>query len=166
MGKGFNVCNELVEWIKNNLPKGSIILELGSGNGSTKILCEDYKLYSIEHDKKWLNKYKSNYIYAPIKDGFYDVDILKKKLPKHYDLILVDGPPRKIDGAKVGRKGFGEHLDIFNTDCIIIFDDSDRGREKKLIVSVCEKLGRDVVHYKGKDHRGKGTCFAVMDRKE
>lgn len=166
MGKGFNVCNELIEWIKNNVPKGSTIVELGSGKGSTQSLCVDYNLYSIEHDKKWLNKYKSNYIYAPIKDEFYDIEVLKRELPKEYDLILVDGPPRKIDGKKIGRKGFGEHLDLFNTDCFIIFDDSDRGREKNLIASVCDQLKREVVSYKGHDHRGKGTYFAVMNKKE
>ena len=164
MGKGFNCCNELIEWIKENIPKGSTILELGSGKGSTQHLCDDYDLYSIEHEKKWLNKFNSTYIYAPIKDGFYDKDILKKKLPKEYVLILIDGPPRKIDGKKIGRKGFGENLDLFNTDCIIIFDDSDRGRERKLVTSVIEQLGRGVTQHKGRDHRGKGTWFAVMNK--
>ncbi len=166
MGKGFNCCDEIIEWIKNNIPKGSTILELGSGKGSTQYLCDDYDLYSIEHEKRWLNKFDSTYIYAPIKDGFYNTDILKKELPEEYALILVDGPPRKIDGKKVGRKGFGENLDLFNTNCVIMFDDSDRGREKKLIASVCEQLGREVVQYKGHDHRGKGTYFAVMVKEE
>ncbi len=166
MGKGFNCCNEVIEWIKNNVPKGSTILELGSGKGSTLHLCDDYDLYSIEHEKRWMNKFDSTYIYAPIKDGFYDIDVLKEKLPDKYALIFVDGPPRKIDGKKIGRKGFGENLDLFNTDCIIIFDDSDRGRERKLIASVCEQLGREVIHYKGHDHRGKGTYFAIMAKEE
>lgn len=166
MGKGFNCCNEIIEWVRENIPKGSTILELGSGKGSTQLLCDEYKMYSIEHMDKWIGKFNSIYIHAPIKDGFYDRKVLKKKLPKEYALILVDGPPRKIDGKKVGRKGFGENLDLFNTDCVIIFDDSDRGREKKLIASVCEQLNRDVVQYKGHDHRGKGTYFAVMAKEE
>jgi len=166
MGKGFNCCNEIIEWIRENVPKGSTILELGSGRGSTQSLCHEYKMYSIEHDKKWLNRFDSSYIYAPIKDGFYDREVLKKELPTEYELILVDGPPRKIDGKKIGRKGFGENLDLFNTDCIIIFDDSDRGREKNLIASVCEQLGRSVTQYKGHDHRGKRTCFAVMGKEK
>jgi hypothetical protein len=163
MGKGFLMCNEIHEWIEENLPKGSTILELGSGKGTIRMV-ENYTVYSIEHSKKWMGRYGSNYIYAPIKDGWYDIEAIKKGIPEHYDLLLIDGPPRKIDGVKIGRRPFGDHMDLFNTDIPIIVDDSDRGREMKLIKDMIEKLGRGCKEYKGRDHRGKGTMFAIFDK--
>lgn len=163
MGKGFLMCNEIHEWIESNIPKGSTILELGSGKGTARMV-ENYTVYSIEHSQKWMNKYGSNYIYAPIKDGWYDIDAIKKGIPGHYDLLLVDGPPRKVDGVKVGRRPFGDHLDLFNTDVYIIVDDADRGREMKLLTNLVEKLNREYKVHKGRDHRGKGTLFAIFDK--
>ena len=165
MGKGFLMCNEIHEWIEKNLPKGSTILELGSGKGTLRLV-ENYIVYSIEHSKKWMNKYGSNYIYAPIKNGWYDIKSIENSLPEHYDLLLIDGPPRKVDGVKIGRRPLGDHLDLFNTDVYIIVDDSDRGREIKLLRSMVEKLGRDFTTHKGRDHRGKGTMFAIFDKVE
>jgi len=163
MGKGFLMCNEIHEWIEGNLPKGSTILELGSGKGTARMV-DNYNVYSIEHSKKWMNRYGSNYIYAPIKNGWYDVESIKKGIPKHYDLLLVDGPPRKVDGIKIGRRPLGDHLDLFDTNAYIIVDDSDRGREMKLLKNMVEKLDRNFTSYKGRDHRGKGTMFAIFDK--
>jgi len=163
MGKGFLMCNEIHEWIENNISNGSTILELGSGKGTARMV-KNYTVYSIEHSKKWMNRYGSNYIYAPIKDGWYDVEAIKKGIPEHYDLLLVDGPPRKVDGVKIGRRPLGDHLDLFKTNVPIIVDDSDRGREMKLLKYMVEKLGRDYTSHKGRDHRGKGTMFAIFDK--
>ena len=165
MGKGFLMCNEIHEWVNDNLPNGSTILELGSGKGTARLV-ENYTVYSIEHSKKWLNRYGSNYIYAPIKNGWYDISAIKKGMPSHYDLLIVDGPPRKIDGHKIGRRHLFDHLDLFNTNVPIIVDDSDRGREMKLLKDMVKKLGRGFTEYKGRDHRGKGTMFAIFDKVE
>ena len=78
---------------------------------------------------------------------------------------MVDGPPRKIDGVKIGRRPLSDHLDLFNTDVTIVVDDADRGREMKLLRDMKEKLGREYIVNKGKDHRGKSTLFAIFDRK-
>jgi hypothetical protein len=165
MGKGFLMCNEIHEWIESNIPKGGTILELGSGKGTLRLV-ENYTVYSIEHSKKWMNKYGSNYIYAPIKNKWYDIEAIKKGIPEHYDVLLVDGPPRKIDGVKIGRLPLFDHLDLFNTDVPIIIDDADRGREMKLIELMKEFLGRECITYKGRDHRGKGTRYAIFDKIE
>ena len=163
MGKGFLMCNEIHEWIEDNIPKGSTVLELGSGKGTIRLV-DSYTVYSIEHSKKWMNRYGSNYIYAPINDGWYDVEAIKKGIPDHYDVLLIDGPPRKIEGiGKVGRGKFFYNMDLFNTDVPIIVDDSDRGREMKLLDEMAEKLGRSYKNHKGRDHRGKGTMFAIFE---
>ena len=55
-------------------------------------------------------------------------------------------------------------MDLFKTNVPIIVDDSDRGREMKLLKYMVEKLGRDYTSHKGRDHRGKGTMFAIFDK--
>jgi len=135
------ITYEVFEWIKKNIKTGSTILELGSGTG-TKELCELYEVYSVEHDQRWVDYTPSNYIYAPIKNqneyNWYDVDILKKKLPKKYDLILIDGPP-----GIIGRKPFLDNLNLFNLNVPIIVDDTNRKDEQELFLKLNEKLNRE-----------------------
>lgn len=151
---GWSIQESCYNFIKSILPEGSTILELGSGAG-TGYLSKHYKMYSIENYEEWINKYNSTYIYAPIKYyndewtapnlpgekgrsqiGWYDVDIIKSNLPDKYDLILVDGP-----NGTFGRGGFLKHLDLFNTNIPIIFDDINR-EEKELMIKVSEAIGR------------------------
>lgn len=136
---GWAVSKELFDFIRSVLPAGKTLLELGSGWGSGQF-SNYYTVYSVEHDRRWLDKYNTHYIYAPIKGKWYDVNILQEKLPQTYDLILVDGPP-----AFVGRQGFCTHLDLFDADLPIVFDDVHRKAEYNLMIQVGKKLQRDVV---------------------
>ena len=144
---GWAISDALVEWLLQNLPTGSTILELGSGKGTIE-LCKFYKMYSIEHNIDWLNKSQSNYIYAPIKSygsyNWFDKDAIIKNIPKDYDLILVDGPP-----GNIGRMGFVNNIEIFNTSVPIIIDDSNRPDERMLVKELQTKLGRDIEDYIG-----------------
>ena len=133
---GFSIEKKLFDYIFEILPQGKTILEFGSGWASSQ-LSKYYTVYSIEHDPKWLNKYETNYIYAPIKNGWYDIAVLKKELPKKYDLVLVDGPL-----GSIGRHGFYTHLNLFNLDIPIIFDDVQRGSEFQLLMKFAKKLDR------------------------
>jgi len=152
----WSMDKEIYNWIRRNIPKGSTILELGSGK-STIDLAKDYRVYSVEHDKEWLNLTdKAKYIYAPIKDGWYDIDVLKEELPTKYDLIIVDGPP-----GYIGRKGFYENLKLFNTKVPILFDDTNRGMEKQLLENVSKKLRKKYVEYNTSNKK-----FAVLNYKE
>jgi len=147
-----------IDFITEFLPPGKIILELGSGTG-TQRLCNDFIVYSVENVKKMIGKYKSNYIYIPIRpyddeylapdipgstkkggtvssqSGWYDYKVLEESLPSHYDLLFVDGP-----AGKIGRGGFYKHLDLFNTSVPIIIDDVHRIPERKMMEKVAEKL--------------------------
>lgn len=145
---GYMISKELLNWIESNVKKGSTILELGSGDG-TKLLSENYTMFSVEHNDKWVNKYDSTYIHAPIKDGWFDVNVLSNKLPENYDLILVDAPPAFTEDA---RMGFLHNIDLFNTNVPIIIDDIHRKGEKKLAVKLSEHLGKpfDEHHYPNK----------------
>jgi hypothetical protein len=152
---GWAIQESCLNFIKQILPEGKTILELGSGLG-TDYLSKHYVMYSIENYKEWVGVYKSTYIYAPIKNynnewttpdlpgegspkqtGWYDPDIVKNNLPTHYDLILVDGP-----NGMFGRGGFLKHLDWFNTNVPIVFDDINREADRQLMIKVSEKIGK------------------------
>lgn len=130
---------EAIEWILENIPKGSNILELGSGYG-TEILSKSYKMYSIEQDEDWLYKFDSNYIYAPIKDGFYSREHLRD-IKIEYDLLIVDGPTK----SSGGRLGMIDNIDLFILDCDILIDDVHREDELKLLIKISEVVKRDYI---------------------
>lgn len=140
---GWVIAPEVYNWIRKNIEDGSTILELGSGTGTIE-LCKDYTVYSIEHDKRWLDKTPTNYIYAPIKiqNGlkWYDVDVLKKELPKSYDLLLIDGPPEAI-----GRLPILNNLELFDLSVPIIIDDTHRNNETKILNELNRELNRESV---------------------
>jgi len=147
-------------YIKEILPEGKAILELGSGFGTGE-LAKDYKMISIEHDGRWIEQYESDYIYAPIK--FYDDEWKAPNIPgnegwfspldvqrglegKKYDLILVDGPPGYPNynqtGKRIGRAGFLKHINLFNTSVPIIVDDIDRDYEMMLLEELSKHLNK------------------------
>lgn len=141
---GYMISEELYKWILDNLEHGKTILEIGSGDG-TKLLSEYYKMYSIEHNPQWQNKYNSTYINAPLIGGWYHRETLEREMPKNYDLILVDAPPAFTVHA---RYGFYSNLDLFRTDVPIIIDDTNREGEKKLADDLSKRLGRPYEEFK------------------
>ncbi len=157
------ISKELYEEINRLIAPGQTILELGSGKG-TSVLTSKYQVYSIEHDAKWLGHAKeSHYIHAPlhaytIRDfphhkKWYDVEIVKKELPKNYQLILIDGPP-----GIYGRGGFLEFFNIFDSKVAIIFDDVNRPDELVLAQKVAKLVGRPLRIIKSE------KSFGVIDR--
>ncbi|MFN9903142.1 MAG: hypothetical protein ACK55Z_31100, partial [bacterium] len=95
--------------------------------------------YSIEHDEKWLGLVpESNYIYAPLIDGWYDVEILKNELPKHYDLLLVDGPVGE------NRINIINHYEMFKQNIPIIIDDTNRENDRNMSIFLSEKLDKKI----------------------
>ena len=156
LGK-FAISVDLFLYIMENIEQGKTILELGSGSGTGQ-LAKYYTMYSIEHDRKWVNKYPSHYIYAPIKEydtyQWYNTDLLKSNLPAKYDLIIIDGPT-----GKIGREGFIYNLGLFNTDVMLIIDDVDRPAELQILKDVSKKLGRSYTIYECSD----GKSFGVIE---
>lgn len=132
----WSVSQELFDYILTLIPAGSTIVELGSG-WATGEFAKHYTMYSIENNEKWLNKYASNYIYAPIVNGWYDAKKVAAGLPKNYSLILIDGPM-----GTIGRGKFYDNLHLFNTQVPMIFDDINRSAEYELMVKVSQKLNR------------------------
>jgi len=160
MAAGISINENCVEYIKKILPKGSTILELGSGEGTTWLADAGYTMYSVENQPEWFDRYPNHTTYincrnkmyddvytAPniigddgAKDGgWYHPDDIFPNLPKSYDLILVDGP----GGRPWGRGGFWKHIDKFNTDVPMIFDDISRIPDSEVMERVSEYVGRD-----------------------
>ena len=122
--------------------KGGTILELGSGF-STSQLIKHYTVYSIEQDKRWLNKYHSNYIHAPIINNWYDTEVLNKALPTQYDLLIIDGPAAKSKHPFI-RLGFLQNIELFNLNCSIMVHDVNRHVEKMLATTLGRIINRPV----------------------
>jgi len=142
---GYAISIEMYYWILKNLPKGKIILELGSGTGTIE-LTNYYKVYSIEHEKKWLGyAKKSNYIYAPIINyknyQWYDINRIKKLIPEWYDLLLIDGPQ-----GHIGREGFLDNIKLFKMDIPIIVDDTNRKEDAKIRDIIFEKYNKKIIN--------------------
>ena len=81
-----------MDYILDIVEPGETILELESGS-VTGELAKFYTVYSIEHARNWMDKYDTNYIYAPIKNygnyRWYNTEYLKN-LPSVYSLIIID----------------------------------------------------------------------------
>jgi hypothetical protein len=136
---GMSISDSVVKWIRSNLKEGSTILELGSGTG-TEVLSKNYKMISIEENEKWVGKYGSDYLHAPIVDDWYDIEKVKDFLKnKTYDAILVDGPAAGI------RSKFFENIELFNTDVLLIFDDVERMDDRKNADMVSEHVERKLI---------------------
>ena len=167
---GVAINRECVDFIESILPIGGTILEFGSGPGSTPALSSKYQLYSVENQPEWFNRfpsttyincrtkyYDSEYtapdIPGTINKGWYHPDDLFPHLPTSYDLILIDGP----GCSPYGRGGFFKHIDKFNTNVPMIFDDihvQDKGLG--LMQKVSEYVGREykILKTDPKQHTG------------
>jgi len=147
-GSGFERC--VYDFIVENVKEGSTVVEFGSGNVSTRVLGNKYKLFSVEHDGKWLSYPEyTTYIHAPIKDGWYDTQILEKKLPPQIDFLLVDGP----SGAGFNhRDGLMQNLNIIKNCKQILFHDTWRPMETQLAKEVAKKLHKKIEFFTHGDY--------------
>lgn len=113
------------------------VVELGSGQGTARLanMVPRGKLYSVEHDEKWLDRYLTNYIHAPIVDGWYDPEVLRRSLPANIGAVIVDGPP-----CSIGRKRLLDYLDLFG-DAPMFIDDTHRTEEALMAAEVALRRG-------------------------
>lgn len=168
------LCNwsielSLVNHIKKILPQGKTILELGSGWG-THVLSEFYTMYSIEDNPYFLNKYKSTYLYAPLKAHkpihrykepaiWYDPSVLEPQLKDlQYDLILIDGPPSS-------RGGFYKFFYLFNKEVPMVFDDQyvhDDRDDRKLLLDIARLCNKPYTVYHPNPNGPEKKPFGVI----
>ena len=151
--KPWMLPSSVFEWIEENIPFGSTILEFGSGEG-TKRLSVNYDIYSVEHNPEWLGFAKSKYIYAPIhlsdkfpgEIGWYEINRIKENLPSKIELMIIDGP-----NGKIGRSGLLEHTGIFSWDFPVIIDDLHRENEYLFSQELSRKCNLQCIHYAESD---------------
>lgn len=140
----WSISIELYQWVIDNLKEDSIILEFGSGKGTVE-LTNFFKVFSVEQSEHWVGfAPKSNYIHAPLKNGWYDEDIVFNNIPSQYDLIIVDGP-----AGSHSRPGIDKHWDKLNTNIPILFDDTHRPIDKQHALSVASMLNKSWKEIRG-----------------
>lgn len=140
------------QWIKTNLPERAVILELGSGAGSQKLVDQGHLVFSIEHDAAWIGKHGCSYIHAPIEGGWYCLEPIVREMPPTYDLLVVDGPP-----SNIGRRGILENLELFRHDVPWLVDDTHRPKEREIVEKIRVMTRRSPAYF---NHDGRG--FAVI----
>jgi len=148
---GWSIDKACYRKIREMLPDGSTILELGSGAVTNK-LKRHYTVVSIEEDPKRVNG--GGIHYAPIKDGWYSTDGVKSALPEAYDMILVDGP---VTNGVVSRMGFVDNRDLFDLCVPIVFDDVNRPDDDLAMQLIARITGKKPEVFRGHD-----KDFAVL----
>jgi hypothetical protein len=143
----FSIEEVVFDWLVQNVPKGGTILECGSGAGTGKLAAAGFRMVSIEHSSRWLKRYSTTYVYAPLRPGigWYDDRVLKEQLQGvRCDAILVDGPVA-VAGQDT-RRGFLRNIDLFlplsGGPVPIVLDDTNRADEAKLASDLKTELTR------------------------
>jgi len=160
-------CLEYIHW--RIPPTCGSILELGSGFSTQWFTDQLHFVTAIEHDPLFINIVPGvTYIHAPIElygpdnpfpasiqkrtgnqVGWYNRAILKENLAdKDWHLIFVDGPPNNF-----GRAGFFINLDIFNTNCPIVFDDMHRINDLYIAQRCAQKLQRKLTIHNDRNNK-------------
>ena len=138
------------DYVSNKIAHGSIFVELGAGIVSSRAFSKIFNLHSVEQSQEYCGIYTDvKYIHAPIKNGWYDVDVLKSELPKNISGIFVDGP-----AGSGNRQGLLDNLDLFDlsSDAMLIFHDTYHDEERKLAVNIANKLGLSIKEYTNGDY--------------
>ena len=160
MRTGWMLPDEVMDWIYDNLPENSTILEFGSGEGTVE-LSSRYQMVSVEHDEDWLGLSEGRYIHAGIvqnsvstrfnQQGWYDPKKLIN-LPSTVDAVIIDGPP-----GDIGRIGILDHLELLPSFTFCIVDDTDRKAESMLLEKLTSMLDfEDQIEITSSSRRGNG----------
>lgn len=148
------------DFIYDEVGSDAIILEIGSGAGTHRLVELFCKVYTIEHSERWAKEIpkEATLLYSPLipyedkyyRDAtyWYDHNILHNILPTDYNVIIVDGPK-----CNHGRGGFDTYFSLFKKDCLIVFDDVHRLWDFRLAGRVAQKLNKDLIIKTGKEGR-------------
>jgi hypothetical protein len=140
---GSGISRSSYRWIRDNVERDSVILELGGGLLFTRVLHQKYQLYTIEHDIDFVELFPSNYVYAPLHDDYhwYSIDAIRKaNLPKNVELMIVDGPP-----GHLGRQQILNYLRELPEPRFIMVDDTNRTTEMLLAQNLSKFLGGSLI---------------------
>jgi hypothetical protein len=145
--KNMAISNFMLQFMIQNIQKGSTILEFGSGRGTQK-LSETFNMLSIEESSDWVDRYDSEYAHVEIENDWYNIDKVNDFIKnKTYDAILIDGPGAGVRNKIVDLISAGKLK--LNTDVYIIIDDVEREDGCELSINMSKLLKREckVVEY-------------------
>ena len=145
--KNMAISNFMLQFMIQTIPKGSTILEFGSGRGTQK-LSETFNMLSIEESSDWVDRYDSEYAHVEIENDWYNIDKVNDFIKnKTYDAILIDGPGAGVRNKIVDLISAGKLK--LNTDVHIIIDDAEREDGCELSINMSKLLKREckVVKY-------------------
>ncbi len=146
---GFAIEERVVNLLLSKIPQGRLIVEFGSGFGTTTLL-NHYKVVSIEHNLFYaINRGVDHVcIHAPLQNGWYKPEQVAGALQKNPDAILVDGPPGSF------RKNILGNLHLFEAlTCPFIFDDIDREADYNTALDFCRKMQYDLHVFQGENKK-------------
>ena len=143
---GSGIEKTLFDFISSKFVHNSNMVEIGSGYTSTGAFSTIFNVYSIDNDSKYQYIYKKvNYITAPLVDGWYDINILTKKLPEEYSFIFLDGP-----SGSGNRNEIIKNINLFKNVPIIVHD-TYRIDELTLAVKLSMLLDKKIKIYSDND---------------
>jgi len=137
---GPSITVELFAAIIRLLPKGSTILEIGSGKVSPLWVDVGYRVISIEHDEEWCNRYRGvEYRHVPIHGRWYHRKLFRDAVRsvEDYDLLIIDGPPG-THRVKTNRRGIMDMLGEFDRTKPVAIDDIERKAEAEITEAVID----------------------------
>lgn len=157
----YNKEDTYIPYIVNNYSRKEVLLEIGAGISSTRVFSEYFdKMYSVENNKAFENKYNSNYIHIDLesKTGWYNQEDFKNNIPKDYDLIFLDGPQGghnpPFQDKRPFRYGFCSlNWESIKKDVTIIVDDIYRDWREREVVKFLKEHG-----YSCTDHEKFAVC--------
>jgi len=150
---GYAAPNSMFEWLNDNLPNGSKILEFGSGTGTIK-LTKSFEVTSIEDNEQWLYLApESTYIYAPSVNDWYDWQALEILQDETFEAIIIDGPAglnnrvHLIDWINV-------YPNVFNQARFVVVDDVFLPTGETPFVQLFKQLGWELLHHNPSEKDG------------
>ena len=160
---GFAAPDSMFEWLNDNLPNGSKILEFGSGTGTIE-LTKSFEVTSIEENEQWLYLAPdSTYIYAPLVNHWYDWQALEILQDETFEAIIVDGP----SGGKVMANRvhlidwINAYPNVFNQSRFVVIDDAN-DTENWQFVELFKQLGWELLHHDPGNVENMGHNWSVF----
>lgn len=125
---GWSLTFETWNWIIQTIPKGSGVLELGSGRISES-LSRRFRLSSIEHKPDFVGKYHDprHYVHAPLSGDWYDASKIPQ-IKTDYELLLIDGPP----ATQADRSKIIGNWRLFGNPRWVLIDDAHRESSRRI----------------------------------
>jgi precorrin-6B methylase 2 len=150
----YSTPNSMFDWLNDNLPNGSKILEFGSGTGTIE-LTKSFDVTSIEDNEEWLYLAQdSTYIYAPLVNDWYDWQALEILQDETFEAIIIDGPYNTADRIHL-IDWINVYPNVFNQARFVVVDDVFLLTGETQFIKLFKQLGWECLHHNpGSENHG------------